>query len=117
VTACLAATAESRQIRCSGLTSAKLPAPWANSSPWFADNKNFLTDQAQQFRATGKLAVAGYGLGQGDTIKADKFTPGTTPWLLVSMFCQRTVKPVGNGLPGQNTDWTNEFRTLQRARL
>jgi hypothetical protein len=86
-------------------------------SPWFADNKNFLTDQAQQFRATGKLAVAGYGLGQGDTIQADKFTPGTTPWLLVSMFCQRTVKPAGNGRPGQNTDWTNEFRTLQRVRL
>jgi hypothetical protein len=84
-------------------------------SPWFAGNKNFLSGQAEQFRATGKLAVAGYGLGQGDSIPADKFTPETTPWLLVSMFCQRTVQRAGNGLPGQTTAWTNEFRALQHA--
>jgi len=84
-------------------------------SPWFADNKNFLTNQARQFRATGKLAVACYGLGQGDTIAAGKFVPGTTPWLLVSMFCQRTVQRAANGLPGQTTDWTSDFRALQRG--
>jgi hypothetical protein len=84
-------------------------------SPWFADQKNFVTSQAEQFRATGKLAVACYGLGQGDTIAADKFVPGTTPWLLVSMFCQRTVQRAGNGLPGQTTDWTSDFRALQHG--
>jgi hypothetical protein len=84
-------------------------------SPWFAANKGFLTSQANQFRATGKLAVACYSLGQGAPITADKFTASSTPWLLVSMFCQRTVQRAANGLPGQITDWTSEFRALQRA--
>lgn len=78
-------------------------------SPWFANNKNFLRDQMDIFRATGKLAVATYALGQS----ADKVGPDTTPWLFTGMFCQRTVQPVRDGLPGQNTVWTDAFRSLQ----
>jgi hypothetical protein len=83
------------------------------SSPWFAANEDFLHNQAASFRATGRLAVASYGLGQGTPITAAEFTPQTTPWELVTMFCQRTVQPAKNGLPGQTTVWTNEFRALQ----
>ena len=81
-------------------------------SPWFADNKNFLRDQMDRFRATGKLTVATYGLGQDAAMSAD-IGPGSTPWLLNSMFCQYTVQPARDGLPGQNTVWTDEFRSLQ----
>jgi hypothetical protein len=82
-------------------------------SSWFADNKNFMRDQVDSFRATGKLAVAGYGLGQDAPAG---FGPDATPWVLVSMFCQHTVLPAGDGLPGQTTVWTDEFRSLQRGR-
>lgn len=82
-------------------------------SSWFADNKNFLRDQVDNLRATGKLAVATYGLGQGAAMAADTFGPDSMPWLLNSMFCQHTIQPAHNGLPGQNTVWTNEFRSLQ----
>jgi hypothetical protein len=84
-------------------------------SPWFAANNGFLRNQAASFRATGRLAVAGYGLGQGAPLTAAKFTATTTPWVLVSMFCQHTVQRASNGLPGQTTVWTNEFRALQSA--
>jgi hypothetical protein len=82
-------------------------------SPWFADNKNFMRDQVDSFRATGRLAVATYGLGQDAAMSSDTFSPGSTPWLLNSMFCQHTVQPAPNGLPGRNTVWTDEFRSLQ----
>jgi hypothetical protein len=82
------------------------------ASPWFANNKNFMRDQMERFRATGKLAVANYGLGQ-DAAMSGKFGPDSTPWLLNSMFCQHTVQSATNGLPGQNTVWTDEFRSLQ----
>jgi hypothetical protein len=85
------------------------------ASPWFANNKNFLTDQAGAFRATGKLAVATYGIGQDAAMSSDQFTAGSTPWLLNSMFCQHTVQQASNGLPGQNTVWTTEFRALQSS--
>jgi hypothetical protein len=84
-------------------------------SPWFADNKNFMSDQVGAFRATGKLAVATYGIGQDTAMSSDKFDAKSTPWVLNSMFCQHTVQPAGNGLPGQNTVWTNEFRALQQG--
>lgn len=82
-------------------------------SPWFADNKDFLRDQMDSFRATGKLAVATYGLGQDAAMSSGNFGPKSTPWLLNSIFCQHTVQPAKDGLPGQNTVWTDEFRSLQ----
>jgi hypothetical protein len=82
--------------------------------PWYARNENFLRDQTGQFRATGKLAVATYGLGQS-AVPPGKFGPDSTPWLLNSLFCQHTVQPAGDGLPGQNTVWTGEFRSLQHS--
>jgi hypothetical protein len=83
-------------------------------TPWFANNKSYLTDQVNAFRATGKLAVATYGIGQ-DTAMSSQFGPDSTPWVLNSMYCQHTVQPAADGLPGQNTVWTNEFRSLQHT--
>jgi hypothetical protein len=84
-------------------------------SPWFANNKNFMRDQMNTFRGTGQLAVATYGIGQDPAMSKKNFGPTSPPWLLNSMFCQHTVQPTPNGLPGQNTVWTNEFRSLQHS--
>ncbi len=81
-------------------------------SPWFANNSNFLHDQVTKFRATGRLAVATYGVTQDANMVAH-FGPGSTPWLLDSLFCPYTVQPGQNGLPGQTTPWVTQFRALQ----
>lgn len=81
-------------------------------SPWFASRRSFLRDAVQRFRATGRLAVATYGVSQ-DAAMVDGFGPTSTPWLLNSMFCPYTVQPGPGGLPGRNTAWTTSFRDLQ----
>jgi hypothetical protein len=82
------------------------------TSPWFENNKNFLRDQTQTFRATGKLAVATYGVGQ-DAAMSDSFGPDKKPWLLNSLFASRTVQPFPDGTPKPNYAWLDEFRALQ----
>lgn len=84
-------------------------------SPWFANNKNYLADQMNSFRGTGKLAVATYGIGQDGAMSGKSFGPTSQPWLLNSVFCQHTVQPANNGLPGQNTLWANGFRSQQHS--
>lgn len=81
-------------------------------TPWFANNRDFLANQVGKFRATGKLAVATYGITQ-DTAMASNFGPNSTPWVLNSLFCPYTVQSGTDGLPGQTTAWTEEFRALQ----
>lgn len=81
-------------------------------SPWFANRRHFLRDAVQRFRATGRLAVATYGVSQ-DAAMVANFGPTSTPWLLNSMFCPYTVQPGSGGLPGRNTAWTTSFRDLQ----
>ncbi|GAA4611990.1 hypothetical protein GCM10023195_51100 [Actinoallomurus liliacearum] len=46
----------------------------SSSNPWYADNRNFLTDQMERFRSTGRLAVAGYGITQ-DAAMSGHFGP------------------------------------------
>ncbi|GAA4487917.1 hypothetical protein GCM10023191_016580 [Actinoallomurus oryzae] len=80
--------------------------------PWFAANKNFLRDQVKRFRATGRLAVAAYGMTQGSAM-VQNFGPKSTPWLLNSLLCPYTVQRGQNGRPGENRTWADEFRALQ----
>lgn len=81
-------------------------------SPWFANNRDFLRDQVEKFRATGRLAVATYGVTQ-DAAMVSHFGPDSTPWLLDSLFCPYTVQSGAHGLPGRTLPWTEEFRALQ----
>ncbi|GAB3964821.1 hypothetical protein GCM10029978_026170 [Actinoallomurus acanthiterrae] len=85
------------------------------SNTWYADNKNFLTDQMQRFRNTGKLAVAAYGITQ-DAAMSTNFGPHSTPWVLNSLYCPYVCKPEPSGLPGQNRTWCRQFRALQNQR-
>lgn len=83
------------------------------SCPWFADHRNFVTQQMAFFRGTGKLAVAGYGIVQGAPI-AD-FGPKSAPWVLNCMFPQYVTRTGLDGLPGRNRTWCDEFRRAQRS--
>jgi hypothetical protein len=83
--------------------------------PWFANHKHYMTNQMDRFRKTGKLAVATYGIGQDAAMSGDTFGPTSTPWLLNSIFCQHTVQAAGNGLPGRNSGWADQFRALQHT--
>jgi hypothetical protein len=85
-------------------------------SPWFASHSDFLRNQVGKFRATGRLAVATYGVTQ-DAGMVGHFGPDSTPWLLNSLFCPYTVQHGQDGLPGQTVPWIAEFRALQNDRL
>ena len=80
-------------------------------SPWFASHKDYLTQQVQMFRETGKLAVATYGVTQIESMQtgwdADK-----KPWILNPLYANRTVREE-NGRVGRTTVWFDSFRALQ----
>lgn len=83
-----------------------------DSCSWFQANRDFLTDQVERFRRTGKLAVATYSFTQGLPM-VQNFGPDKTPWVFNTMFCPHTVQQNPDGLPGQDYTWSNEFRALQ----
>ncbi|WP_078876846.1 hypothetical protein [Streptomyces sp. 150FB] len=82
------------------------------TASWLQAGRDFLTQQIAAFRATGRLAVAGYGITQ-DKGGASDFNPHKTPWVLNSLFCPLTVQNGKGGLPGENPIWLPEFRDAQ----
>ncbi|MEK8172023.1 hypothetical protein NKH77_30040 [Streptomyces sp. M19] len=86
-----------------------------SACPWFEDNKRFVRDQVRRFRDTGRLAVATYGVTQGAAMTRD-FGPDKQPWLLNSLYANRTVEPTRDGLPAHGYGFFDDFRALQRTR-
>lgn len=84
-------------------------------SPWFEDNKHYLSEQMAKFRATGKLAVATYGIGQDAAMSGDGFNAKSTPWLLNSIYASATVRPEPNGEAAPNYAWLEDFRRAQKG--
>ena len=84
-----------------------------STSPWYESQKYFLRDQVQNFRATGRLAVATYGYRQGLPMVTN-IGPDKPPWLLNTVFAQYTVQPWQNGTTGRGYAWIDEFQALQR---
>ena len=84
------------------------------TSPWFENNKNYLSEQMGKFRATGKLAVATYGVGQDAAMSGSDFGPDSTPWLLNSLFASATIKKNPGGAAVPNYAWIEEFKALQK---
>lgn len=82
------------------------------TASWLQAHRDYLTQQITAFRATGRLAVAGYGITQDRGGAAD-FNAHKTPWVLNSLFCPRTVQDGTGGLPGQNPLWLPQFRAAQ----
>jgi hypothetical protein len=83
------------------------------SSPWFENNKSFMSDIMGYFRGTNRCAVAGWGLFQ-DVGGAKSFGPTGLPWVFNTIFCPYTVTQGADGLPGRNVTWATEFRSLQK---
>jgi len=84
------------------------------TASWLQAHRDYLTEQIAAFRATGRLAVAGYGITQDRGGAAD-FGPDKTPWVLNSLFCPRTVRDGAGGLPGENPVWLPRFRAAQHG--
>ncbi|TDD22317.1 hypothetical protein E1218_19490 [Kribbella turkmenica] len=84
------------------------------ASPWYEANKDFLREQVQRFRDTGRLAFASYGFRQ-DALMVRDFQVTSSPWLLNSVFAPYTVQPDADGLTGQGYSWLDDFRALQRG--
>lgn len=80
-------------------------------SPWFASHKDYLTQQMQMFRETGKLAVATYGVAQIASMQSG-WDAHKKPWILNPLYANRTVKEE-NGRVGRTTVWCDSFRALQ----
>ncbi|MFD8094866.1 hypothetical protein [Streptomyces malaysiensis] len=83
-------------------------------SPWFESHKHFLRDQVSYFRDTGRLAVATYGVTQGAAMTRE-FGPDKQPWLLNSLYANRTVERSDDGSPAHNYGFFDDFRALQRS--
>jgi hypothetical protein len=81
------------------------------ASPWFAERRDFLTNEMEMFRGTGRLAVATYGFKQGGSM-VRTFGPDSVPWLLNSIIASRTVQQRADGTEGTNPYWFAEFRKL-----
>jgi hypothetical protein len=84
-----------------------------SASPWYESQKDFLREQMERFRATGRLAFASYGFRQ-DTLMVRDFSPASTPWLLNSVFAPYTVQPGRNGLTGQGYSLLDDFRAVAK---
>nr|WP_180217892.1 hypothetical protein [Streptomyces albus] len=82
-------------------------------SPWFESHQHFLRNQVRAFRRTGRLAVATYGVSQAAAMTED-FGPRKQPWLLNSLYSNRTVEPSRDGLPARSYGFFDDFRALQR---
>lgn len=81
-------------------------------SEWFASRKDYLTHQVEQFRATGRLAVAAYGTLQQPAMVRD-IGPDKTPWLLNSLYANRVAQPSRAGTTAHNPAFFDDFRALQ----
>ncbi|MGI5471877.1 hypothetical protein [Streptomyces sp. CA-132043] len=82
-------------------------------SPWFENHKHFLQNQVRRFRDTGRLAVATYGVTQARAM-TENFGPDKQPWLLNSLYANRTVEAPGGGLPAHGYGFFDDFKALQR---
>ncbi|MFE3883713.1 hypothetical protein ACFXPQ_12545 [Streptomyces lydicus] len=82
-------------------------------SPWFASHKDYLTQQMQMFRETGKLAVATYGVTQIESMQTG-WGAHKKPWILNPLYANRTVRKE-NGRVGRTTVWYDSFRALQHS--
>ncbi|MEW1679447.1 hypothetical protein AB0O47_40275, partial [Streptomyces noursei] len=83
-------------------------------SPWYASHQHFLRNQVDRFRSTGRLAVATYGVAQAAAMVRD-LGPEKQPWLLNSLYANRTVQHSGSGELPHNYPVFDDFRALQRS--
>ena len=81
---------------------------------WFAEQRDYLSEQLAMFRNTGRLAVATYGFRQIPSMTRD-WGPAKVPWLLNSVFAPLTVASGDDGTSGRTRQWFEDFRALQNG--
>jgi hypothetical protein len=82
------------------------------SSVWFESHKKYLLNAFNIFKGYYKVAVATYGIRQSYPPGKD-FTVNTMPWILNSIYANRTVKPDASGLTPFNYGWIDDFLQAQ----
>jgi len=80
---------------------------------WIESQKHYLGDQMKILRATGRLAVATYGFKQGKALGTD-FPATRAPWLLNSIYADRTAKRNPDGTAAFNYAWIDDFKAAQK---
>lgn len=86
---------------------------FVSQTKWIEANKHYLQQQMKLFRDTGRLAVATYGFKQGKSLRTD-FDATRQPWLLHTIYADRTVKRNPDGTAAFNYRWIDDFRALQK---
>ena len=83
-----------------------------SQTKWIDSNKHYLQQQMKLFRDTGRLAVATYAFKQGKSLRTD-FDATRQPWLLHTIYADRTAKRNPDGTAAFNYRWIDDFRALQ----
>lgn len=84
-----------------------------SETKWIEANKHYIRDQMALLRGTGRLALATYQFKQG---KIDPASINNTrpPWLLYTIYADRSVKRTLDGSATFNYAWIDDFRAAQK---
>ncbi|MEV0227759.1 hypothetical protein [Streptomyces sp. NPDC050704] len=82
-------------------------------SPWFESRKHFIRDEVRKYRETNQLAVATYGVVQGQAMVTD-IDKDKKPWMLNSLYVPLTVQYDEGGELPHNYTVFDDFTSLQR---
>lgn len=83
-----------------------------SQSTWIETRKHYLRNQMKLFRDTGRLAVAAVNFKQGKSLQTN-FDATRQPWLLSTIYADRTVKRNPDGTAAFNYAWIDDFKALQ----
>jgi hypothetical protein len=85
---------------------------YLRNSNWFESKKKYLINAFHLFKPHKKFAIATYGLRQSYPPNKD-FTSDTMPWILNSIYANRTVQTNSAGQNQFNYAWIQDFREVQ----
>ncbi|HKJ47424.1 MAG TPA: hypothetical protein VJ991_16435 [Balneolales bacterium] len=85
-----------------------------SNSNWFESKKTYVSDAFNLFTTYRKFAIATYGLRQSYPYNKD-FTSNTMPWILNSIYANRTVRPDSTGQNQFNYAWIQDFLAVQNG--
>lgn len=85
-----------------------------SSSSWFENEKSYVLNAYKLFITYKKFAIATYGIRQSYPYNAN-FTANTMPWILNSIYANRTVVQDSLGQNQFNYAWINDFLDVQNG--
>jgi hypothetical protein len=85
---------------------------YLRNSSWFESKKKYILNAFNLFKSHEKFSIATYGLRQSYPPNKD-FTSNTMPWVLNSIYANRTVQPDSAGQNQFNYAWIRDFWAAQ----